>query len=84
MKKDNKLQFENYGQASEWFDKIDLTEYEDHLIPASFSFDLRKNRDLVELDREIATTVRKLARKQNVPTKKLVNRLLREGLEGLI
>jgi hypothetical protein len=82
MKKDNKLTFETYENASEWFDKIDLSYYKDQLIPTDFSFDLRKNRDLVELDREIAKTVRRLARKQNIPTRKLVNKLLKEGIEG--
>jgi hypothetical protein len=83
MAKNNKLVFDTYQNASEWFDNIDLSDYEDQLIPVDFSFDLRRNRDLVELDHEIAKTVRRLARKQNVPTRRLVNRLLKEGIESL-
>lgn len=83
MKKNKKIAFETYENASEWFENIDLSDYENRLIPVDFSFDLRKNRDLVELDREIAKTVRSLARKQNVPTRRLVNKLLKEGIEAL-
>ena len=53
------------------------------LRPVDFHFDLRKNREWVELEREIAKSVRNLAKKQNIPTRKLVNELLRERLEHL-
>jgi len=41
-----------------------------------FPFDLRKNRDMILLDREIAKDIRSLARMENIPTRRLVNRLL--------
>lgn len=83
MIKDNKLEFGNYEKVSEWFDRVDLTDYADQMIPVDFSFDLRRNRNLVELDREIAKTVRRLARKKMCPPGVFINKLLKEGIEGL-
>ncbi|MGA7878824.1 MAG: CopG family antitoxin [Desulfoferrobacter sp.] len=83
MVKDKKLEFETYEQASQWFDGTDLADYSDLMLPVEFSFDLKKNRDLVVLDRDVAKTIRDLARKENVPTRKLVNRLLKKYIEGV-
>ena len=83
MGKDKTLHFETYEEAAEWFDTHDMSDYEDKLSPVDFNFDLRKNREWVELEREIAKSVRKLAKKQNIPTRKLVNELLRDRLEHL-
>jgi len=83
MGKDKNLQFKTYEEAAEWFDRHDMSDYEDTLRPVDFHFDLRKNRDWVELDGEVAKTVRNLAKNKNIPTRKLVNELLRERLENL-
>ncbi len=83
MGKDRSLHFKTYEEASEWFDTHDMSDYEDEMRPVDFQFDLRKNREWVELEREIAKGVRKLAKEQNIPTRKLVNELLRERLEHL-
>ena len=83
MAKNKKLQFTKYEQAAEWFDTHDMADFEDHLVPVDFSFDLRRNRDWVELDGEIAKAVRELAKKQNIPTRRLVNKLLKERLQNL-
>jgi len=83
MGKDKTLHFTTYEEAAEWFDTHDMANYEDKLMPVDFHFDLRKNREWVELEREIAKSVRKLAKKQNIPTRKLVNELLRDRLEHL-
>ena len=60
-----------------------MSDYQDQMRSVDFYFDLRNNRDWVELEREIAKSVRKLAKKQNVPTRKLVNEWLKERLENL-
>ena len=83
MVKDKNLQFKTYEEAAEWFDTNDMSDYENTLRPVDFHFDLRKNSDWVELDGEIAKTVRNLAKNKNIPTRKLVNELLRERLENL-
>ena len=83
MVKDKTLHFKAYEEAAEWFDTHDMLDYEDKLRPVDFHFDLRKNREWVELEREIAKSVRKLAKKHNIPTRKLVNELLRERLEHI-
>jgi len=83
MGKNKALHFRVYEEAAEWFDTHDMSDYQDRMRPVDFHFDLRKNRDWVELEREIAKSVRKLAKKQNVPTRKLVNEWLKERLENL-
>ena len=83
MEKNKKLHFENYEEAGEWFDTNDMSDYQHQMRPVDFHFDLRKNREWVELEREIAKDVRNLAKKQNIPTRKLVNELLRESLEHI-
>ena len=82
MEKDKTLQFKTYEEAAEWFDTHDMSDYQDQMKPVDFHFDLRKNRDWVELDRDVAKSVRKLAKKQNIPTRKLVNEWLKERLEN--
>ena len=83
MAKITKLHFETYEEAAEWFESADLTEYEEHLSPAEFSFDLRKSRDFVELDHEVATKLRQLARKHKIPSRGLVNKWLREKIKSV-
>ena len=83
MEKDKRLVFGTYEDAADWFDTHDMADYEDSMHPVDFSFDLRKNRDWVELENDIAKNVRELARKQKIPSRKLVNELLKEGLEAL-
>ena len=83
MEKDKRLVFGTYEDAADWFDNHDMADYEDSMHPVDFSFDLRKNRDWVELENDIAKNVRELARKQKIPSRKLVNELLKEGLEAL-
>ena len=83
MEKDKKLNFKTYEEASAWFDTHDMADYENLMQPVDFSFDLRKNRDWVELDKEIARNVRELAKRQKIPTRRLVNELLRERLTSL-
>jgi len=83
MGKDKKLSFETYEEATEWFDTHDMADCEALMQPVDFEFDLRKNRDWVELESDIARNVRELAKRQNIPTRKLVNQLVREGLVSL-
>ena len=83
MGKNRKLHFETYEEAGEWFDTNDMSDYQDQMRPVDFHSDLRKNSDWVELEQEIAKGVRRIAKQQNIPTRKLVNELLRERLENL-
>ena len=83
MVKKKKLEFGSYREASAWFDTSDLADYEDQILPVDFSFDLRKTPELVALDREIAKDVRQLAKRWHIPTRTLVNRLLKKSMEGL-
>jgi len=83
MERDRDFSFRTYEEAAEWFDAHDMADYENLMQPVDFSFDLRKNRDWVELENDIARNVRELAKRQNIPTRKLVNELLKEGLASL-
>ena len=80
MDKNRNLHFETYEEAAEWFDGCDMADYEYQMRPVDFHFDLRKNRDWVELEHEIAKCVQELAKEQNIPTRKLVNEWLKERL----
>ena len=83
MEKDRGLNFGTYEEAADWFDTHDMANYAAMMQPVDFSFDLRKNRDWVELENDIARSVRELAKRQKIPTRRLVNELLREGLASL-
>ena len=72
-----------YEEAAEWFDTHDMADYEDQLTPVDVEFDLRKNRNWVELDGEIAKYLRELAKEQHVSTRTLVNEFLKEKLNSL-
>ena len=82
MGKGKKLHSKTYEGAAEWFDTHDMSDYKEQMGFVDFHFDLRRNRDLVELDREIAKHVRKVAKDQNVPTRRLVNEWLKERLRS--
>jgi hypothetical protein len=83
MGKDRGKHFNTYEEAAEWFNSHDMTDFEDQLEPVDFKFDLRKNRDWVELERELAVHLRKIAIKKRIPTRILVNQLLKERLREL-
>jgi hypothetical protein len=80
MPVDKRLNFQTYEEAGEWFDRQDLSEHEKLLQPVSVQFDLQKSRNWVELEKDIARNIREIARKHKIPTRRLVNELLREGL----
>lgn len=83
MGKNKDLHFETYEEAAEWFDEHDMSAYKYRMEPVDFHADLRKNRDWVELEHELARYVRKIARERKVPTRLLVNEWLKERLESL-
>jgi len=83
MGKIKNMQFNTYEEAADWFNSHDMANFEDQLKPVDFKFDLRKNRDWVELEREIAVHLRKIAIKKKIPTRILVNQMLKERLREL-
>jgi len=83
MRKNKDLNFKTYEEAGAWFDSHDMKDYHDEMQPVDFKFDLRKNRDWVELENDIARSFREQAKRQNIPTRRLVNDLLRERLASL-
>ena len=83
MIKNKSKHFSTYEEAAEWFNSHDMADYEDQLEPVDFKFDLRKNRDWVELERELAVHLRKIAIEKRIPTRILVNQMLKERLREL-
>jgi len=83
MGKNKSQNFNTYEEAAEWFNGHDMADLEDQLKPVDFKFDLRKNRDWVELEREIAAHLRKIAIEKKIPTRILVNKMLKERLREL-
>ncbi|MDM8524860.1 CopG family antitoxin [Desulfococcaceae bacterium HSG8] len=83
MGRNKSINFKTYEEAGEWFDTHDMTDYEGQLKEVEFHFDLRKNRNWFELEQKIGRTIRELAKKQNISSRKLVNELLKEKLENL-
>ena len=83
MGKNKSKHFNTYEAAAEWFNGHDMADFEDRLKPVDFKFDLRKNRDWVELEREIAVHLRKIAIEKKIPTRILVNQMLKERLREL-
>ncbi len=83
MGKNKSKPFNTYEEAAEWFNSHDMADFEDQLKPVDFKFDLRKNRDWVELEREIAVHLRKIAIEKKIPTRILVNQMLKERLREL-
>ena len=67
MGKNKKLHFGTYEEAGEWFDTNDMSDYQHQMRSVDFHFDLRKNRDWVEIEQEIAKGVRRIAKQQNIP-----------------
>jgi len=83
MGKNKSKHFNTYEAAAEWFNGHDMADFEDQMKPVDFKFDLRKNRDWVELEREIAVHLRKIAIEKKIPTRILVNQMLKERLREL-
>jgi len=83
MENNKSKHFNTYEEAAEWFNSHDMADFEDQLKPVDFKFDLRKNRDWVELEREIAVHLRKIAIEKKIPTRILVNQMLKERLREL-
>jgi hypothetical protein len=83
MGKNTVKHFSTYEEAAEWFNSHDMADFEDQLKPVDLKFDLRKNSEWVELEREIAVHLRKIAMKKKIPTRILVNQILKERLREL-
>ncbi len=83
MENNKSKYFNTYEEAAEWFNSHDMADFEDQLKPVDFKFDLRKNRDWVEIERELAAHLRKIAIKKKIPTRILVNQMLKERLREL-
>jgi len=81
MDKNRNLHFDTYEEAAEWFDECDMADYEYQMRSVDFHFDLRKNRDWVELEHEIAKCVRELAKKTKHTNSQIGQRMAQGAVE---
>lgn len=80
MAEQDNLHFESYEEAAEWFDTNDMADYADQLKPVEFHFDLRKNRDWVELDHDLAQKIRQIAKQKGISSRLLVHQWLSQQI----
>ena len=64
-------------EAAEFWDEHSFLDYED-VQEVHFSVDLRKNRNYVDLNEDLAKQIRIIARQKGTSSRTLVNQWLRE------
>jgi hypothetical protein len=79
-KKKALLAKDSIGELVEFFDTHDMGELWDQMPEVDFDIDLRRRKQLVALDDDLAGKVAKIARSRHVSSESLVNSLLREKL----
>jgi len=77
MVKDKVPENMTLDEASEFWDEHSFLDY-DHFQEVSFSVDLRKNRNYVDLNEDLAKQIRTIAHQKGTSPRVLVNQWLRE------
>ncbi|MCZ6679588.1 MAG: CopG family antitoxin [Candidatus Poribacteria bacterium] len=67
------------AEAAEFWDEHSFLDYED-IEEVHFSVDLRRNKNYVDIDANLAKHVRMIARQQGVSARQLVNQWLQERI----
>jgi hypothetical protein len=65
------------NEAADFWDKHSFLDYED-VEEVRFSIDLRRNRNYVDINEDLARQIRRIARQKGVSSRVLVNQWLRE------
>ncbi|MDQ3258598.1 MAG: BrnA antitoxin family protein [Acidobacteriota bacterium] len=71
-------QFQSLEEAGEFWDAHGSTDYEEYMQEAHFDVDLKRYSTEVRVSDELPRGVRKIARRQGVATKTLINLWLQE------
>jgi CopG antitoxin of type II toxin-antitoxin system len=72
--------FTSLDEIVEFFDTVDMGQYEDDLPEAKFEVDLRRKTHLVAIDEEINSRLTEIAEQEQTPAESLVNSWLKEKL----
>jgi len=73
-------EFDSYEEAAEFWDKHDTTDYPKAFKTVKVKTELRKRHFEVEIEEELMKELRKRAQKSGVPTRRLVNDMLRRQI----
>jgi len=81
MSKDKIPENMTLDEASEFWDKHSFLDYDD-IQEASFSVDLRKNRNYVDIKEDLAKQIRMIANQKGTSPRVLINQWLKEKVES--
>jgi predicted DNA binding CopG/RHH family protein len=73
-------EFRSEDEASEFWDRHSIADYEEFLEPADFEADIKRRHFEIEVDEESFEAVRSSARKQKKPVKQLASEILKRSL----
>jgi predicted DNA binding CopG/RHH family protein len=73
-------EFASYEEAAEFWDTHDTTDYPEAFKTVEVKTELRKRHFEVEVEADIMRELQKRAQQKGVPTKRLVNDLLRRQI----
>ena len=68
------------GKLVEFFDTHDMGDYWDHMPEAHFDINIKKRRQLVEIDEELISKLTEIAKAKRVSSKALIDSWLREKI----
>jgi len=74
--------FSSLEEAAEFWDTHDSGDYEEYFEDVECKFDIKKRTHLISIDGALYDRVRAIAKRNRIPTDKLVSRLIEEGLRN--
>jgi len=80
MKKDKVPENMTLDEASKFWDEHSFLDYED-IQEVHFSVDLRKNRNYIDIEDDLAKQIRAIAYQKGISSRILINQWLSEKLE---
>ena len=75
--------FRTLKAAGDFWDKHSLADYWEWTRPVTLEVKLRGMRNVVMIDRKLAMAIRKVARRRRAPVQRLIDRWLREKIDGV-
>jgi len=73
-------EFKSLEEFQDFWDKHDLTEFEDKFKEVSIKVDLKRSKNLVTIDPEILKRIRETAAQKGLKTESLINIWLQEKI----
>ena len=79
-KSEKQLASGSLNKLVKFFDAHDLGDYWDQMPEAHFNIDIKKRRQLVEIDEELISKLTEIAKARRVSSKTLINSWLKERI----